>query len=431
MYEITFSNNESLDKRKIFMKRRVVITGLGAISPVGLNVEELWNSLLEGKSGISLVEKFDTSEMSSKVAGEIKNFNAVDHFDKKEIKKIDLYTQYAVVAAREAYKDSGLTKDNFDPDRAGCITGAGIGGMWTFQDEVFKFAAKGARRISPFFIPKMISNIAAGQVAIDLDLKGINYNVSSACASANHAIGTAFRAIQYGDADIIFTGGTEGAVNPVAMAGFCAMRALTTRNDEPQKASRPFDKDRDGFVMSEGAGIVVLEELEHAKKRGAKIYAELVGYGATCDAHHITAPAPGGLGSARAMNFAIKDAEMAPEDIDYINAHGTSTPLNDKGESAAFISVFGDRSKDIHINSTKSMVGHMLGAAAGIEAIVCAKSLQTGIIHPTINYETPDPECPLNYTPNSSIHADIKTALSNSLGFGGHNAAVIFKKYED
>lgn len=411
------------------MKRRVVITGLGAVTPIGLDVQSLWSNLLAGKSGITLIEKFDTTDFTSKIAGEIKNFDPVDYFEKKEIKKLDLYTQFALVAAREALKDSGLKEGVFDPERAGCVIGAGIGGIWTFQEETEKYLERGARRVSPFFIPKMISNIAAGHIAIEHNLKAINFNVTSACASANHALGTSLRAIQYGDADIIVSGGTEGAVNPMAVAGFCAMKALSTRNDEPTKASRPFDKDRDGFVMSEGAGMVVLEELEHALARGAKIYAELVGYGASCDAFHITAPAEKGEGSARSIEYAIKDGGLKPEDISYMNAHGTSTPLNDKNETSAIKTVFGEHVNTLAINSTKSMVGHMLGAAAGIEAIVCCLSIRDSKVHPTINYETKDPDCDLNYTPNKSIDLEVNAAVSNSLGFGGHNSALVFKKY--
>ncbi|MFA7056153.1 MAG: beta-ketoacyl-ACP synthase II [Candidatus Cloacimonadales bacterium] len=411
------------------MKRRVVITGLGAVTPIGLDVKSLWEGLLAGKSGISLIEKFDTTDFSSKIAGEIKNFNPEDYFDKKEIKKLDLYTQFALVAAREAIKDAGLEQGNYDPNRSGCVIGAGIGGIWTFQEETEKYLAKGARRVSPFFIPKMISNIAAGHIAIEHNLKAINFNVTSACASANHALGTSFRSIQYGDADIIVSGGTEGAVNPMAMAGFCAMKALSTRNDEPTRASRPFDKERDGFVMSEGAGMLVLEELEHALARGARIYAELVGYGATCDAFHVTAPAENGEGSARAIESAIKDGGLKPEDINYMNAHGTSTPLNDKNESAAMRTVFGKHVNNMAINSTKSMVGHMLGAAAGIEAIVCCLSIQDSKVHATLNYENVDPDCELNYTPNKYRDFEVNAAVSNSLGFGGHNSALVFKKY--
>ncbi len=411
------------------MKRRVVITGLGTVTPVGLNVASLWENLVAGNSGISLIEKFDTTDFTSKIAGEIKNFKPEEYFEKKEIKKLDLYTQFALVAAREAMKDAGLTPGTFNHDRAGCVMGAGIGGIWTFQEETEKYFNKGAKRVSPFFIPKMISNIAAGHIAIDNNLKAINFNVVSACASANHAIGTSLRAIQYGDADIIISGGAEAAVNPMAMAGFCAMKALSTRNDEPTRASRPFDKERDGFVMSEGAGMIVLEELEHALARGANIYAELVGYGASCDAFHVTAPAEGGEGSARAIDFAIKDGGLTPQDVDYINAHGTSTPLNDKNETAAIKLVFGAHAANLAINSTKSMVGHMLGAAAGIEAIVCCLSIRDSKVHQTLNYENLDPDCDLNYTPNNTIDKIVNVAVSNSLGFGGHNSAIVIKKF--
>lgn len=412
-------------------KKRVVITGLGAITPVGNNVPETWQNLLEGKSGIGLISRFDASTLPTRIAAEVKNFDPEDHFDHKEIKKIDLYTQFALVAAREAVKDAALTEGSYNPERAGVITGVGIGGILTFEEETIKCHTQGPRRISPFFIPKMIGNIAAAHIAIEQGYKGINFNVMSACASANHAIGTALRSIQYGDADIIISGGAEAAVTPLAVGGFSAMRALSTRNDDPTTASRPFDKERDGFVMAEGAAFMVLEELEHAKARGARIYAELVGYGATDDAYHITAPTENGEGSARAMLMAIKDAGLKPEDIDYINAHGTSTPLNDKGESASIRNAFGAHADKLKVNSTKSMVGHMLGAAAGIEAIVCVKSIADGVIHPTINLVNPDPACDLDYNTQGTYKMEIRAALSNSLGFGGHNSAIIIKKYTD
>jgi len=412
-------------------KKRVVITGLGAITPVGNNVPETWQNLLEGKSGIGLISRFDASTLPTRIAAEVKNFDPEDHFDHKEIKKIDLYTQFAIVAAREAVKDAALTEGSYNPERAGVITGVGIGGILTFEEETIKCHTQGPRRISPFFIPKMIGNIAAAHIAIEQGYKGINFNVMSACASANHAIGTALRSIQYGDADIIISGGAEAAVTPLAVGGFSAMRALSTRNDDPTTASRPFDKERDGFVMAEGAAFMVLEELEHAKARGARIYAELVGYGATDDAYHITAPTENGEGSARAMLMAVKDAGLEPEDIDYINAHGTSTPLNDKGESASIRNAFGAHADKLKVNSTKSMVGHMLGAAAGIEAIVCVKSIADGFIHPTINLVNPDPACDLDYNTEGVCKMEIRAALSNSLGFGGHNSAIIIKKYTD
>lgn len=411
-------------------KKRVVITGMGAITPVGNNVQETWAALLAGKSGIGLISRFDASTLPTHIAGEVKDFNPADHFDHKEIKKLDLYTQFALVAAREAVKDAALEPGSYNPERVGVITGVGIGGILTFEEETIKCHTQGPRRISPFFIPKMIANISAAHIAIEQGFKGINFNITSACASANHAIGTAFRTIQYGDADIVVSGGAEASVTPLAVGGFSAMRALSTRNDDPATSSRPFDKERDGFVMSEGAAFIILEELEHAKARGAKIYAEIAGYGATDDAYHITAPTEDGEGSARAIMMAITDAGLKPEEIDYVNAHGTSTPLNDKGESASIRRVFGEHAYKLKVNSTKSMVGHMLGAAAGIEAIVCAKSLAEGILHPTMNLVNPDPDCDLDYTVGSSFKLDIRTALSNSLGFGGHNSAVVFKKYQ-
>lgn len=412
-------------------KKRVVITGLGAITPVGNNIQETWESLIKGVSGVGLISRFDASSLQAHIAAEVKGYNPEDHFDHKEVKKLDLYAQYAIVAAREAVKDAALGEGNYDPNRVGVITGVGIGGIMTFEEECIKSYTQGPRRISPFFIPKMIGNIAAAHIAIEHGFKGINFNVMSACASSNHALGTALRSIQYGDADVIITGGTEAAVTPLAVGGFCALRALSTRNDSPETASRPFDKERDGFVMSEGAAILILEELEHAKKRGAHIYAELVGYGATDDAYHITAPTEDGEGSARAMLMALNDAGMKPEDIDYINAHGTSTPLNDKGETQSIKAAFGEHAYKLKVNSTKSMVGHMLGAAAGIEAIVCVKSIESGMIHPTMNLSTPDPECDLDYVPNQAQKLEIRAALSNSLGFGGHNSAVIIKRYQD
>ena len=413
-------------------KRRVVITGMGTINAVGHNVEETWKNLIAGKSGIGKISRFElTEEYASRIAAEIKNYDPKEHFDRKRIKKLDPYTQYALIAARQALENAGLINAEFDHDRAGVIMGSGIGGMLTFEEESAKFILKGPKRVSPFFVPKMISNIGVAEIAIDFNLRGINFNTVSACASANHALGTAFRTIQYGDADIIVSGGAEGAVTPLTVAGFSAMKALSTRNDEPEKACRPFDKERDGFIMAEGAGVLVLEELEHAQKRGAKIYAEIIGYGASCDAFHITAPAENGEGGARAAIQAIKDAGIKPEDIDYVNAHGTSTPLNDKNETAMYKTVFGDYAYKVKINSTKSMIGHTLGAAAGIEAIVCCKTIESGIIHPTINQEVPDPECDLDYVPNKAINHEVKIALSNSLGFGGHNSVLIFKKFAE
>lgn len=413
------------------MKRRVVITGIGAITPVGHSAQETWQSLVDGVCGTGLITRFDTEGLPVRIAAEVKDYEPEKHFDHKEARRIDLYTQFAMIAAREAVKDAKLETGNYVPERVGVITGAGIGGILTFEEECIKCHTAGPRRISPFFIPKMIGNIAAAHISIEHNFKGINFNVMSACASANHALGTAMRAIQYGDADIIISGGTEAAVTPLAVGGFSSMRALSTRNDDPKTASRPFDKERDGFVMSEGAAILVLEELEHAKKRGARIYGELKGYGATGDAFHITAPTEDGEGSSRAMQMAMEDAGLMPEDIDYINAHGTSTPLNDKGETQSIKTVFGEFAGKIKINSTKSMVGHMLGAAAGLEAIACVKSIETGIIHPTMNLVNPDPECDLDYTPNKAVQHTVNAALSNSLGFGGHNSAIIITRYEE
>lgn len=413
------------------MRRRVVITGLGAITPVGHNIKETWENLLKGVSGFDMITHFDTSNFSTKFAAEVKIFNLEEHFDSKEGRKLDIYTQFALVASREAIKDACICNDKLDLDRVGVITGVGIGGILTLEEECGKFIAAGPRRVSPFFIPKMISNIAAAHIAIENGYKGVNFNISSACASANHAIGTAMRTIQYGDADIVISGGSEAAVTPLSVAGFGSLRALSTRNDDPKTSSRPFDKERDGFVMSEGAAILVLEELEHAKARGAKIYAELVGYGATDDAFHITAPLEDGSGSTKCMLAALKDAGLKPEDVQYINAHGTSTPLNDKGETQSIKSAFGEHAYELKISSTKSMVGHMLGAAAGIEAIVCVKTLETGWIHPTMNLINPDPECDLDYVPNNAIQMKVDAALSNSLGFGGHNSAIVIKSYSE
>ncbi|MBT4576311.1 MAG: beta-ketoacyl-ACP synthase II [Candidatus Cloacimonetes bacterium] len=411
-------------------KRRIVITGMGTINALGHNVDETWKNLLAGKSGVDHITNFEiTDEYTSRIAGEIKNYDPKKYFERKKLKKLDPYTQCALIASKEAIEDSGLNNADFNHDRAGVIVSSGIGGMLTFEEEAYKMERKGPKRISPFFIPKMISNIASAEIAIEHDLRALNFNISSACASANHAIGTAYRSIQYGDADIMVTGGAEGSVTPLAVAGFCSMRALSTRNDEPQKACRPFDKDRDGFIMAEGGGVIVLEEMEHALNRGAKIYAEVVGYGASCDAYHITAPSENGEGGARAMQMAIDDAGISPDKIDYINAHGTSTPLNDPTETTAIKTILGEHARKVKISSTKSMTGHTLGAAAGIEAIVCCKSITTGKLHPTINYENPDPACDLDYIPNESIEMEVNYTLSNSLGFGGHNGVVIFKKF--
>ncbi|MBC8313087.1 MAG: beta-ketoacyl-ACP synthase II [Candidatus Cloacimonetes bacterium] len=406
--------------------RRVVVTGLGTINPLGLDVEETWENLCKGISGISTIEKFDTTDISSKIAGQVKNFDVQDYIDRKEARKMDKYCHYALAVSIQAMKDSNLGK--ISPEKIGVITGTGIGGMETFELQVEQLIKRGPRRINPFFIPKMISNIAAGRIAILFNAKGVNFNITSACTSSANALGEGFRAVKFGAVDVIISCGAESAITPLTLGGFAIMRALSTRNDSPQKASRPFDKERDGFVLSEGAATLILEEYEHAKKRGAKIYAEIVGYGATCDAFHITMPAPGGEGGALAMKNALEDAKIQPEDIQYINAHGTSTPLNDKCETAAIKTTFGDHAYNLKVNSTKSMIGHMLGASGAIEALTVVKSIQEQKIHPTINLTNPDPDCDLNYNPTKAIPLEINYALSNSFGFGGHNASLVFKK---
>lgn len=411
------------------MKRRVVVTGIGTINPLAQSVDETYDKLLAGVSAVDTITSFDVSDFSTKFAAQIKGFNPKEHIDRKEVKRLDIYAIYALVAAKQAFKDAGLEEGGYIPEKSGCILGSGIGGMATFEDEAKKLFARGPRRISPHFIPKMISNAASAQVAIAHNLKSINFNCVSACASANHAMGESFRDIQYGHADLIATGGAEAAISPLALAGFCSMKALSTRNDDPKTASRPFDKDRDGFVMGEGSGILIFEELEHAKARGAKIYAEVIGSGASCDAFHITAPAEGGEGGVRAIRSALHDAQIEPNEVNYYNAHGTSTPYNDKFETIAVKTVFGDYAKKLLINSTKSMIGHALGAAAALEAIACIKAIETGKLHPTINIVNPDPECDLNYIPNKAIEAKVDICVSNSLGFGGHNGVMVFKRF--
>ena len=411
------------------MARRVVLTGMGTLNPLGLNTDEFWNSLLEGKSGAGMITKFDTSDYSTKIGAEIKGFDGLEHFDTKELRRLDSYSQYAIVSAREAIRSSGLNFDEEDRDRIGVIIGSGIGGMLSFETELTKLINHGPRRISPFFIPQMISDIAAGHVSIEFGLRGPNYATVSACATSGHSIGSAFMSIQRGDADVMISGGSEAAITPMGIGGFNSMKAISTNNDHPEQASRPFDLNRDGFVMGEGAGIVVLEELEHARARGANIIAEMSGVGFTADAYHLTAPAPGGEGAVRAMRLCIKDGGLVTDDIDYINAHGTSTPYNDKNETTAIKTVFGDRAYEIAISSTKSMTGHMLGAAGAVELIVSALAMKNEIVPPTINYETPDPECDLNYTPNKPIKRTINAAISNTFGFGGHNACLCIKKY--
>jgi len=413
------------------MKRRVVVTGMGAITPVGNDVATSWRSLIEGKSGTAPITKFDASKFPVRFAAEVKGFNPLDFMDRKEAKRADQYTQYAVAASRQAMTNAGLVERNgMDPDRIGVIIGSGIGGLKSFEEQHDVYRERGVGKISPFFIPMFIADIAAGIVSMMFNAKGPNYATVSACATSAHAIGDAYRTIQYGDADVMITGGAEATVTPMAIGGFANMKALSERNDSPETASRPFDATRDGFVMGEGAGILILEELEHALARGATIYAEIVGYGATGDAYHLTAPAPDGEGAQRAMKRALKDAGLEPKDIQYINAHGTSTPANDFNETRAIKAVFGEEAKSVNVSSTKSATGHMLGAAGAVEAVVSAMVVGTGIIPPTINYNCPEPELDLNYTPNHSVKRDVNAVLSNSFGFGGHNTTLAIKRYK-
>lgn len=411
-------------------KNRVVVTGLGAVTPIGNDVKTAWENAINGKSGIGILTRLNPDDFPVKVASELKDFDPTKFIDQKEARKMDRFTQYAVASALMAVEDANLKITPENADRIGVWIGSGIGGMETYEQQFKIFMEKGYRRVSPFFVPMMIPDMASGQVSIMLGAKGINSCTVTACATGTHSIGDAFKAIQRGDADVMITGGTEAPITTMAIAGFNAAKALST-NPDPKTACRPFDLNRDGFIMGEGAGVIVLESLEFAKKRGAKIYAEIVGYGATGDAYHITAPAPGGEGGVRAMRMALEDAGMQPEEIDYINAHGTSTEYNDKYETMAIKTVFGDHAYKLAISSTKSMTGHLLGAAGAVEAIFSVKAIEEGIIPPTINYETPDPECDLDYVPNESRKQEVKAVLSNSLGFGGHNAALIFKAYEE
>ncbi|WP_456436086.1 beta-ketoacyl-ACP synthase II [Thermovibrio ammonificans] len=412
------------------MARRVVITGLGVVSPVGSNLETFWENITAGKSGVGKITKFDASNYPVQIAAEVKDFNPADYFDKREVRRLDPFIQFAVAAAQQAVDMAGLETSGVDKERVGVVVGSGIGGLTTIEQQLKILWEKGPKRVSPYCVPMEIINMASGMISIRFGYKGPNISVVTACATGTHAIGEAFRTIQYGDADVVVAGGAESCITPLSVAGFAAARALSTRNDEPEKASRPFEKNRDGFVMGEGAGIVVLEELEHAKRRGAKILAEVVGYGTSGDAYHMTAPAPEGEGAARAMANAIRDAGISPEDIDYINAHGTSTKFNDLFETMAIKRVFGDYAYKVKISSIKSMIGHLLGAAGGVETVASVMTLQTGVIPPTINYEEPDPECDLDYTPNEAVKADVKYVLKNSFGFGGTNACLVLKRYE-
>ena len=408
---------------------RVVVTGMGVISPVGNSVEEFWESLKNGVSGIDRVSRFDPAQFTTQIAGEVKGFDASKYMERKEARRMDLAQQYAMASAQQAFDQSGLGSDSLDSERAGVVVGSGIGGIETFEKQHAILLTQGPGRVSPFFIPMMIIDMCAGLISMRFNFKGPNYATVSACSSGAHAIADAFRIIQRGEADVMITGGSEASITPAALAGFCAARAISTRNHEPQKASRPFDKQRDGFVMGEGAGILILESLERAQKRGAKIFAEVVGVGMTADAYHITAPAPGGEGAIKAMRLALKDAGLGPDSVDYINSHGTSTDLNDLTETQAIKVVFGEKAKKIPVNSTKSMIGHLLGAGGAVELVATIKSIQEGILHPTINYEFPDPECDLDYVPNQMRKVDVNVALSNSFGFGGHNISIAVRKF--
>lgn len=409
--------------------RRVVITGMAVLTPIGLTINEYWESLKNGVNGIREITYFDTSDQVTKIAGELKGFDPNHYLDKKEARRMDAFTQYAVVATENVVKDAKFDIEQVDPERVGVVLGSGIGGIQTLANQHSILENKGPRRVSPFFVPMMIADMAPGEISIRLGAKGPNFATVSACASGANAIGESYRIIQRGDADMMFTGGTEAPITALALAGFGSMKAISTRNNEPEKASRPFDAKRDGFVMGEGAGIVVLEELEHALKRGAKIYAECVGYGLSADAYHITSPPPGGEGAVRSMKLALRGLQLT--DVDYINAHGTSTPYNDKTETEAIKTVFGDHASKLAISSTKSMTGHLLGASGGIEFIATILAINHDLIPPTINYDEPDPECDLDYVPNTARSAKINLAISNSFGFGGHNVTLAVRKFEE
>jgi 3-oxoacyl-[acyl-carrier-protein] synthase II len=411
-------------------ERRVVITGMGVLTPLGCELEVFWQNLLAGKSGIAPVTRFDTTDFDCKIGGEVKGFKPEDFMPIKETRRTDRFTQFAVGAARKAVADSGIDMANLDADRVGVLIGSGIGGMETIEDQVGTLLQRGPRRVSPFMIPMLIVNMASGYVSMLLGAKGPNLAVVSACATATHALGEASRAIVHNDADIMIAGGTEAAITKMGYAGFCAMKAMSTRNSEPERASRPFDARRDGFVMGEGAGVCILESLEHARKRHAKVYCEIAGYGITGDAYHMSAPAPEGEGAARSMAMALRHARLNPDEVDYINAHGTSTPVGDKCETQAIKTVFGSHAKQLAVSSTKSMTGHLLGAAGAVETAVCALAIRDNVVPPTINYENPDPECDLDYVPNKARQINVRACVNNSLGFGGHNATLIVRRHE-
>ncbi len=411
-------------------ENRVVVTGLGVISPVGNDKDAFWNSLKEGKSGIGPLTLFDASQFDARISGEVKNFNPELYgINKKEARRMEKFIQFAIACARQAFDDAGLVFDKEDRERIGVVVGSGIGSLRIMEEEHSVLLKGGPGRITPFLIPMLIVNEAAGHIGIVFGLKGPNTCITTACASGNHSIGEAFRIIQRGDADVMISGGTESCITPLGIGGFCALKALSTRNDEPQHASRPFDAERNGFVMSEGCGLAVLESLDHARKRGAHIYAEVAGFGMSCDAHHLTAPDPEGYGASLAMKWALRDAKLNPEKVDYINAHGTSTKLNDKVETLAIKKSLGNHSRKVMVSSTKSMTGHLLGAAAGVEFVACCLSIKHKVVLPTVNYSHPDPECDLDYVPNTAREHDLDVCMSNSLGFGGHNASVVVRKF--
>jgi 3-oxoacyl-[acyl-carrier-protein] synthase II len=412
------------------MKRRVVVTGLGMVTPLGTGVEENWDALCAGKSGISPITRFDASPFASQIAGEVKDFRPEDFLDKQQIRRFDIFIHFGLASARMAMEDSGLKIDSTNSHRIGCITGSGLGGLTMIEDFHKILLEKGPKRISPFFIPGIIANMLPGQIAIEFGARGPNTSIETACAASCHSVGEAFRLIREGYVDAMVTGGAEAVITPLALGGFCSMRALSTRNDEPEKASRPFERDRDGFIIVEGGGILILEEMNQALERGTDIYAEVVGYGMSSDAHHISAPDPEGKGAVSCMSMAIETAGLKPEDVDYINAHGTSTQLNDLSETRALKALFGEHAYNLAISSTKSMTGHLLGGTGGIEAIYSVLTIRRGVIPPTINYENPDPECDLDYVPNKARKANVRTAMSNSFGFGGTNGSLLFKAFE-
>lgn len=411
------------------MKHRVVITGMGIMTSLGADLDTFWNNLMAGKSGVSLVESFDVSEYPTRIAASIKDFQPEDYIDRKEARRMDRFVQFGLAAAQMALKDANLNiRQDTDPERVGVIVGSGIGGLGTWEEQHNILLEKGPKRVSPFFIPMMIANMASGQISMSTGAKGPNTTSVTACATGTHSIGDSYKLIQRGDADVMICGGAEATIRPTGMAGFCALRAMSTRNDEPERASRPFDSDRDGFVMGEGAGVLVLESLEHALKRGARIYGEVIGYGMSGDAHHMTDPDPDG--AARCMLRAVRDAEIEPSHIDYINAHGTSTPIGDISETTAIKRMLGDDAPRVPVSSTKSMTGHLLGAAGGVEAVICGLTLERGMIPPTINLDNQDPQCDLDYVPNVPRQADVRVIMSNSFGFGGHNASIVLRKFE-